>query len=187
MSAAPVAVDPMAFLPLELQRYIWSFVAPLVRTRALHVARLRNLSGLAAFSTRWYRLVVDEMSSFQARFVLFPPLLGLVEVGGLLTLLNPCPLLPTRACRSGIIVSYDLIADVYDVQWLSEQPHDATGTPLGPRIALNSSRSKPAAELNREVSSGKVAFTRRGGSALLVSRPHLLSPVLGGVVPADGP
>ena len=146
-----------------------------------------NLSGLAAFSTHWYRLVVHEMSSFQARFVLFPPLLGLLEVGGLLTSLHPCPPLLTRACRSGIVISYDLIADSYDVKWLSEQPHDATGTPRGPRIALDSSRSKPASELNREVSTGRVAFARRGSSFLLASRPHLLSPVLGGVVPADGP
>jgi hypothetical protein len=114
-------------------------------------------------------------------------LLGLVEVGGLLTLLNPCPPLPTRACRSGIVVSYDLIADSYDVKWLSEQPHDATGTPRGPRIALDSSRSKPAIELNREISSGMVAFSRRGSSSLHASRPYLFSPALGGAVSADGP
>ena len=77
MSAAPVGVDPMPFLPRELRLYMWSFVAPWLRTRALHVARLRRFCGFAVLSTHWYRLIVHEMKPFQARFRLFPPLLGL--------------------------------------------------------------------------------------------------------------
>ena len=103
------------------------------------------------------------------------------------TSLHPCPPLLTRVCRSGRVTSYDRIADSYDVEWLSEQPHDATGTPRGPRIVLvNSTRSKPATELNREISTGRVTFAHRGSASLHASRPHLLSPALGGVVLDDG-
>ena len=99
-----VSADPMAFLPRELRLCIWSFVAPWVRTRVANVVRLRQLSGLAVLSTDWYRLIVHEMSSFQARFILFPPLLGALEVGGLFTSLHPCPPLVPRVCYYTVLL-----------------------------------------------------------------------------------